>query len=191
MAFSLANYTENIIEITNTDSVSSMSYTIHKLNDDKEFEAYSSDYPTLPTLTLAPSGVIEIDLVEDNIYKLIIDGSPDTEHYFLLDYNIRECNRKMILDLMCKRCDPCSSTEFIKDLRNKLVFDVLKNNFYFLWNKWLQTQSVTDVITPPTEEIFFLSDLKAMLSTMCSDCNNDCDDCGKTISTGSSDCGCS
>lgn len=191
MAFTLSNPTENEITLINLDESVALLYTIHKLNDDQIFEPVSDDYPTLPTLSLAASASIDIDLGDDGVYKLIIDGSPDTNTYFLLDATIKACERDQIKDLLCDTCDPCASVAFMRAMKTKLVFNVLKNNIYFIWNKWVQTQSVTDLITPPNDEILYLGELITQLNTMCAACNsNSCDDCGR-ITNINNNCGCS
>ena len=190
MAWNLKNPTKNQIVIENEDSLNPLLYTIHKLNSDQIFEAVDS-YPTLPTNSLAASSSITIDLATDNVYKLIIDGSPDTEYYFLLDYNIKICERDFIKELLCNTCDPCASAKFTKDIRNKLVFNAIKNNIYWIWNKWVQTQSVTDLIVPPNGKIVSVADLLAQLQEMCAACSSGtCDDCGRIVSINSG-CGCS
>jgi hypothetical protein len=191
MAWNLSTE-DNEMTLTNEDSGAALLFTIHVLNDDEEFEPISDDYPEEPTLSLAASSSVTIDLVNDGVYKLIVEnGSTDTETYFLLDANIKACDRDMLKDLLCDTCDPCASVEFMKKMKNRIVFIAIRNNLYFIWNKWVQTQSVTDLIVPPNDEILYLADLKTQLNNLCEACNsNTCDDCGKTVNI-SSNCGCS
>jgi hypothetical protein len=191
MAWTLSNQDENEIILTNTSLSDALLFTLHKLNDAEVFEPVSDSYTTLPTTSLAADSSVTIDLVDDGVYKLIIDGSPDTESYFLLDYNIKACERDMLRDLLCDTCDPCASVDFMRKMKTRLVFNAIKNNLYFIWNKWVQTQSVTDLITPPNDEILYLGELITQLNNLCTTCNdNTCDDCGRTVNI-SSNCGCS
>jgi hypothetical protein len=191
MAWNLSNPEENQIELTNEHATDALLFTIHKLNTDEEFEPISDDYTELPTISLAADSSVTIDLVDDGVYLLIIDGSPDTETYFLMDYNIKACERDILKDLLCDTCDPCESVSFMKKMKTRMVFNALKNNLYFIWNKWVQTQSVTDLITPPNDEILYLGELITQLNDLCTACSDStCDECGRTVNI-SSNCGCS
>lgn len=197
MAYTLENLVTNNIIITNLDSVNPMLYTIYKLNDSLAFEAVDG-FPDDPTESLGALDAITIDLEDDGIYKLIIEASPDdTTAYFLLDTNIKSCERELTKAVLCTcndGCsDPCGKVAYTVKVYKLLKFKTIKNALYFEWNKWVQTQSVTDLITPTSNQLLSMSEWLEQLTNICSSCSDDnsCDDCTGATSSGSCGCGCS
>lgn len=178
MSFILRNIEKNVIQITNEDLVDPINYTIYVVDTEGTFEPVES-FPTDPTNIIAAGGQLQYDLVNDGVYKLIIDNSPsaNSEYYFLLDYNIRTCQKKLIEDLYCRTCK-CEAKKEALQIKQLIKFNSLKESYYFYWNQWVQTQSVTDLIVPPTDEILYVSDVLRLLGEICKGC-------GKT-----KNCGC-
>jgi hypothetical protein len=187
MAWTLTNTEGNQITLTNTDSGAAMLYTIHALNTSGIFEEIDG-YPALPTTSLAASTAISIDLTDDNVYKLIVDDSPDEEYYFVMDNNIKECKKKILKAFLCDSCS-CNAGERNAKISNRMKFFGLEQSFYWIVNKWAQSQSVTNLLTTSNADILYVADLMTQLSNLCSDCITEgCSDCGN--STNVNDCGC-
>jgi hypothetical protein len=188
MAYTLANQEDNILIITNLDGSNSLLYTIHVLNTEGIFEAVEG-YPTTPTNTLSASSEISVDLQDDGIYKFIIGNLTST--YVLLDADIRLCEKNLTLSLWCDSlpATSCECDPFTVKTYTLLKFKEIKKALYFEWNKWVQTQSITDLITPTSNELLSMSEWLIQLSNICSTCSDD-EDCGCGSST-PSNCGCS
>lgn len=192
MAFTLSkSKTDNSITIVNTDLLLPMSYTIHYYTAAaSNYFSPIANYFVAATTVLAANASITIDLVTDNVYKLIVAGTPDSSSYFIVDYNIRVCRRNYILAILCEDDTPCTDALKISRINDYLRFKVLENNVYYIWNKWVQSQSVTDLIVPPDNELLSEGDWVAKLNKFCSSCSPT-SNCNGTVSIVKSDCGCS
>lgn len=197
MAYTLFNYVGNSIELTNTDLSNPMTYSLYFLDDDQIFSSVSGQ----TSQVLAAGASSTIDLVDDNVYKLVVTGTPDVTYYFLLDSDIRACKKDFTQKILCNPCkdstDNCSNVAYTKSVHAYLKFKVLHDNMYWIWNKWVQDQSIVDIIVPPNGEILYLADLRSKLASLCSSCCNDscgCSSCTTTTSSSSSSsssgCGC-
>jgi hypothetical protein len=196
MAYTIFNYVGNSIELTNTDLSDPMTYSLYFLDDDQIFSSVSG----YTSQVLAAGATITIDLVDDNVYKLVVTGSPDITYYFLLDNSLRTCKKYFTQKILCNPCqdptDTCSKLAYIKAVYDYLKFKVLHDNMYWIWNKWVQDQSIVDIIVPPNGEVLYLADLRTKLTSLCSSCCDDscgCSSCTSTTSssTTQSNCGCS
>jgi len=187
MGFTAANQVDNILILTNTDPSVSLLYTIHVLDSTFNFVPITS-YPTLPTNVLTGNGTISVDLINDGIYKIIFGDLSSS--YVLFDANIKLCEKTLTLSLWCNSVPTkCECDSFTVKMYNLLKFKEIKKALYFEWNKWVQSQSVTDLITPTSNELLSMSEWLTQLSTICVTCSDDTD-CGCSSSS-FSNCGCS
>lgn len=180
MPFTLANSSENIVTLTNTSDTDNFVYTIHRLGNNGEFEPVD-DLEEEPEAILEPEASVNIDLEDDGIYALI-SSNPDNTYYFFLNHNLRECEKAFDKTLLCQSCDTCESLMFLKNI---MRFKVLRDRFYFIANKYIQDQSVVDLLTPELGELLYWEDILNQLSNLCG-CNIDTE----SEST-SANCGCS
>lgn len=192
MAFTLSNYGKNIIELTNTDLTGPMSYTLYAMDTDNFFSPVSG-FPSNPTSILASGAIFTTDLMSDNIYKLVVAGTPNTEYYFLLDYNIKVCEKDKLKKLLCDPCNNldalCNLKKYITEVYDYNKFKLLKDNLYFIYNKIVQTQSIVDLTVPPNGELVYLKDMKDKLALICGACSDN--SCGTTSSyPNTTECGC-
>lgn len=181
MAFTLDNNINNEITITNNDVSLNFTYTILKLSNDGVFVPFTG-YTLLPTSILSPLASVVIDLIDDGIYTLL-STSPDNTYYFFTNSNLRMCEKIFLEKILCSTCE-CNDICTSRDFRNQLKFNVLKERFYYTANKYIQDQSIVDLISPENAEILYWSDILLQLSKMCNNCNltsNDgCLTCGST-----------
>lgn len=186
--YTLENSENNKIVLTNTSTTLALTYTIHKLLDTGLFTPVTS-YSLFPATILAPGGVLTLDLMYDNVYKIIFDDTVDVEVLFLLDYNIKICERDLEQKILCDSCDPCDISGFDTKVLDLLRFKVIKENIYYIWNKWVQTQSITDLLVANNADILSIGDWKTKLITVCGACTDN--PCGKSLvdpDTGCSGC---
>ncbi len=167
MAFTLSNIEDNQITITNESDSTSLIYTIHVLGNGGVFSPVDG-YTEEPETELELSSSITIDLVDDGIYALI-SSDPDNTYYFFLNADLRECEKAFDKAILCQNCDSCNDLKFLRDV---MRFLVLKERFYFIANKYIQDQSVVDLLTPDLGELIYWEDILEQLSTLCS-CNFD------------------
>jgi hypothetical protein len=195
MAVSVTNYSKNILSIENLDLSNPISYTVHVINDEGQFEEVIS-FPENPTLVLAAGATITHDLVNDSVFKLIISGSPNTEYYFLMDANIKACGKELAEKLLCTTCsslDECGKLEHYKNVEYLMKYSILKESIYYIWNEIVQTQSVTDLIAADSDKLLLLSDLVSKLELICDNCSQD-DICSNVYDSNgdpTGNCGCS
>lgn len=190
MAFTLSkSKTDNSITIVNTDLLLPMLYTIEYYTDAaSSFFTPIAGYSVTPDKVLAAGATITIDLTTDNVYKLKVE--PNLTYYFIVDYNIRVCRRNYILAILCEDDTPCTDALKVSRINDYLRFKVLENNVYYIWNKWVQSQSVTDLIVPPDNELLSEGDWISKLNKFCSSCSLT-SNCIGTVSVVKSGCGCS
>lgn len=193
MAFTVTkSKINNSIVITNTDLLLPIQYTIeyYTASSSTSFTPVSGFFVT-PTTTLAAGANITTDLITDNVYKLTVAGGVNSPYYFIVDFNIRTCRRNYILAILCEDDTPCSDALKISRINDYLRFKVLENNVYYIWNKWVQTQSVTDLIVPSDNELLSEADWIAKLNKFCSSCSTTTNCVGPVSYISKSDCGCS
>lgn len=191
MAFTLTkSKTDNSIVITNTDLSLPMLYTIeyYTASASTSFSPIGGYFVT-PTTSLGAGASITINLTTDNVYKLTVAGDVNSPYYFIVDYNIRTCRRNYILAILCEDNTPCTDALKVSRINDYLRFKVLENNVYYIWNKWVQTQSVTDLIVPSDNDLLSEADWISKLNTFCSSCNKTTN-CVGSVSYVKSDCGC-
>lgn len=189
MNYTIANQEDNILIIDNLDT-NPLLYTIYVLNDEGVFEVVTS-YPTDPTISLPASSDVSINLQIDGIYKIVFGDL--SVKYILLDANIKLCEKTLTLSLWCDTlpATKCECDPFTIKLYNLLKFKEIKKALYFEWNKWVQTQSITDLITPTSNELLSMTEWKAQLANICATCSDDTDcGCG-TPKSSPCNCGCS
>ena len=176
MAFTLSNSSENIITLTNTSEDDDLVYTIHVLGNDGDFDPID-DQTEDPEATLSPEAFVDIDLEDDGIYALVTE---DGSYYFFLNASLRECEKAFDKTLLCQSCDTCEDPAFLKNI---MKFQVLKERFYFIANKYIQDQSVVDLLTPDLGELIYWEDILDQLSDLCA--------CNTESESTSANCGCS
>ena len=188
--FTITNLEKNKITISNLDLVSVLLYKIEYYDSTVPGFIPVTGYTTTPNIPIAPGANVIVDLIKDNVYKITFVDTINVNYYFIVDYNLRSCRKKYIKKILCPSTDPCLDPCIAT--YDYMRFKVIENNIYFIWNKWVQSQSVTDLITPPDNELLSESDWLSMVNIYCTDCVNDCD-CGCSESTLNSklNCGCS
>ncbi len=161
MAFVIDNPTDNKVSIYNTDPDNTMIVTIAVLGDSGEFDnlndyiEYSVDADT----------AIIVDLINDGIYRLTIE---DNDYYIAMNSNMRLCEKKFLQKILCRDCNSCEDN--CKDLHNIIRFNTLKERFYYIVNKFIQDQSVYDLISPDNAEILYWNDILKQLTRLCDTC---------------------
>jgi hypothetical protein len=179
--FTIQNTDSNTLILINNNLTNPFSYTIFQLNTITGLFEAVSGLPTLPTNVLAADSSITYNLITDNIYQLIISGSPNIISYFLMDSNIKACERDLIKDMFCETCDGCNKPILATKIYTVLKFNAIKNIIYYFWNQYVQTQSITDLITPPNNDILYLADAIVQLNNICTTCvGTGCSDCGSS-----------
>ncbi len=177
--FTIQNTDANVLVLINNDVDNLFSYTIHQLNVSTGLFEAISGMPDLPTTELAADSSVIYNLNTDNVYLLIIDEEPEINHYFLMDANIKACERDFIKDMYCETCDGCNKPALATKIYTVMKFNSIKNIIYYFWNQYIQTQSITDVITPPNNDILYLADAVRQLNNICAACiGTGCTDCG-------------
>lgn len=165
----IKNLDKNILTIENLDQVNPLLYTIMYLNIDTVTSFIPiNGYNIFPTKPIAPGASTTVDLVIDNVYKITFADTVNVDYYIITDYNLRECRKKYIKNILCPPQDPCLDPCITT--YDYMRFKVIENNVYFIWNKWVQSQSLTDLITPPDNEMKSESEWLNMLSEYCDNC---------------------
>ena len=171
-SFTLSNFSGNIIQIENKDLSNPLLYTFYVLGDNDTF-APVINYPTDPTKILAAGATVSLDMITDGVYKFIVAASPNSEYIILLDANIKVCAKNLMQKVLCNPCDThddCNKVAYLDNIYQLMKFNVVKDNIYYLFNKYYQTQSISDIITVPNGEISFLSDLVKTMNLLCNNC---------------------
>lgn len=171
MSFILKNIDKNVIIITNEDLVNPINYTIYEVDDEGSFSPVEG-FPADPTNVIIAEGQLQYDLVNDGVYQFIVgQTSPDPNlvYYFVLDYKIRTCKKELTEDLYCKSCK-CDVKKSCDKMRTYQKFRSLEDTLYYYWNQWVQTQSVTDLIVPPTDKILYIKNVINLLNSLCKSC---------------------
>jgi hypothetical protein len=195
MAVSVSNFVKNILVIENLDLSLPIEFTVHKMDDEGQFEE-ATGYSLLPSTVLAAGATVSNDLSLDGVYKLIIAGSPNTEYYFLMDANIKACGKELAEKLLCTTCsslDECGKLEHYKNVEYLMKYSILKDSIYYIWNEVVQSQSVTDLIAADSAKLMLLSDLTDKLNLICYNCQSDdiCRDVYDSSGNPTGSCGCS
>lgn len=172
MAIAISNYNKNIISITNLDNSNPILYNISVLNDEGNFVP-ALNQPSTPITNLAAGATIDIDLINDSIYLLTIAGSPNTLYYFLLDNSLKVCGKSIMEDILCNTCEThseCDKITHIAKVEQLIKYNAIRSNLYYIYNEFVQTQSITDFLVPENGKLLYLSDLVKKLSLICSNC---------------------
>jgi hypothetical protein len=175
MAVSVSNFSKNIVVIENLDLSLPVSYKISKMNDEGQFEA-ATGFPDDPTNVLAAGATTSPDLSLDGVYLLTLAGSPNTEYYFLLDYNLKLCGKQIMEEILCDTCgqtDACGKQAHYLKIEQLMKYSTIKNALYYIYNEIVQTQSVTDLIAADSAKLMLLSDLTDKLNLICENCQDD------------------
>lgn len=194
MALAVSNFSKNIIQIENLDLDEPALYTIHILNDEGTFEE-ATGFPLLPTNALAAGATTSPDLSNDGVYKLIVAGEPNIEYFFLLDYNIKLCGKKIMEEILCDTCgekDLCGKQAHYLKIEQLIKYSNIKNALYYIWNEIVQTQSFTDVIAADSAKLLLLSELTEKLGLICDNCKSTdiCKDVWDSNGNATGNCGC-
>lgn len=194
MALAVSNFSKNILQIENLDLSNPALITIHVLNDEGQFEA-ATGFPELPTNVLAAGATTSPDLVNDNVYKIIVAGTPNIEYYFLLDYNIKLCGKKIMEEILCDICgekDACGKQAHYLKIEQLMKYSSIKDSLYYIWNEIVQTQSITDLIAADSAKLLMLSDLTIKLNLVCDNCQEDdiCKNVYDSNGNSTGGCGC-
>ncbi len=196
MAITISNFTKNIIVLTNDSLVNPALYTIKKMDDVGEFVEITN-YPSTPTIIIAAGGTATIDLVSDGVYSITVDNSPSENivYYFLLDFSIKTCGKKIMEEILCTTCsqiDICGKQAHYLKIEQLMKYNSIKNALYFLYNEIVQSQSIVDVIAADSAKLLMLSDLTKKLNLVCNNCNSDdiCKNVYDSNNNSTGGCGC-